>query len=155
MFVCYRNTSDTDLKFIQTIENLEECMINGNIYLTDKETLNILKEIDEINIKTKKNLNRIRVKNGFAKVTRNGRKWNFINTRGELLWKGDEWFALCDDFDNGFARVELNGRAFMIDTKGQLHNLNETKQRTLRLTESEFRKLIKESVRKTLYKRML
>lgn len=66
MFVCYRNTSDTDLKFIQTIENLEECMINGNIYLTDKETLNILKEIDEINIKTKKNLNRIRVKNGFA-----------------------------------------------------------------------------------------
>ena len=93
--------------------------------------------------------------NGFAKVTRNLRKWNFINTRGELLWKGDEWFDWCDDFDNGFARVGLNGRAFMIDTKGQLHNLNETKQRTLRLTESEFRKLIKESVRKTLYKRML
>ena len=66
MFVCYRNTCYMDLKFIQTIENLEECMINGNIYLTDKETLNILKEIDEINIKTKKNLNRIRVKNGFA-----------------------------------------------------------------------------------------
>ena len=88
--------------------------------------------------------------NGFAKVTRNGRKWNFINTRGELLC--NEWFDCCDDFDNGFARVELNGRAFMIDTKGQLHNLNETKQRTLRLTESEFRKLIKESVRKTLYK---
>ena len=91
--------------------------------------------------------------NGFAKVTRNGRKWNFINTRGELLC--NEWFDWCDDFDNGFAKVELNGRAFMIDTKGQLHNLNETKQRTLRLTESEFRKLIKESVRKTLYKRML
>lgn len=89
---------------------------------------------------------------GFAKVKLN-RKWNFINTRGELLC--NEWFAWCDDFDNGFARVELNGRAFMIDTKGQLHNLNETKQRTLRLTESEFRKLIKESVRKTLYKRML
>ena len=91
---------------------------------------------------------------GFAQVKLN-RKWNFINTRGELLWKGDEWFDWCYDFDNGFARVGLNGRAFMIDTKGQLHNLNETKQRTLRLTESEFRKLIKESVRKTLYKRML
>ena len=89
---------------------------------------------------------------GFAKVKLN-RKWNFINTRGELLC--NEWFDWCDDFDNGFAKVELNGRAFMIDTKGQLHNLNETKQRTLRLTESEFRKLIKESVRKTLYKRML
>ena len=38
----------------------------------------------------------------------------------------------------------------MIDTKGQLHNLDESKQRTLRLTESEFRQLIKESVRKTL-----
>ena len=86
---------------------------------------------------------------GFAKVKLYG-KWNFINTRGELLWKGDEWFDWCYDFDNGFARVRLNGRAFMIDTKGQLHNLNETKQRTLRLTESEFRKLIKESVRKTL-----
>ena len=89
---------------------------------------------------------------GFAKVKLN-RKWNFINTRGELLC--NEWFDWCDDFDNGFAKVELNGRAFMIDTKGQLHNLNESKQRTLRLTESEFRKLIKESVRKTLYKRML
>ena len=88
--------------------------------------------------------------NGFAKVRLNG-KCNFINTRGELLWKGNQWFDWCNIFDNGFAKVELNGRAFMIDTKGQLHNLNETKQRTLRLTESEFRKLIKESVRKTLY----
>ncbi len=88
--------------------------------------------------------------NGFVKVELNG-KYNFINTRGELLWKGNEWFDKCSDFDNGFARVRLNGRVFMIDTKGQLHNLNETKQRTLRLTESEFRKLIKESVRKTLY----
>ena len=88
--------------------------------------------------------------NGFAKVKLNG-KWNFINTRGELLWKGNQWFDWCYIFDNGFAKVELNGRLFRIDTKGQLHNLNESKQRTLRLTESEFRKLIKESVRKTLY----
>ena len=86
--------------------------------------------------------------NGFAVVELNG-KWNFINTRGELL--SNQWFDWCYIFDNGFAKVELNGRVFMIDTKGQLHNLNETKQRTLRLTESEFRKLIKESVRKTLY----
>ena len=87
--------------------------------------------------------------NGFAKVKLND-KWNFINTRGELLWKGDEWFDTCFNFNNGFAKVKLNGRTFMIDTKGQLHDVNESMQRTLRLTESEFRKLIKESVRKTL-----
>ena len=87
--------------------------------------------------------------NGFAVVKLNG-KYNFINTRGEFLWKGNEWFDKCSDFYHGFAEVELNGRAFNIDTKGQLHNLNESRQRTLRLTESDFRKLIKESVRKTL-----
>ena len=89
--------------------------------------------------------------NGFAIVQLN-EKYNFINSRGELLWKGDEWFDMCSDFyKKGFAKVELNGRAFRIDTKGQPHNLHESRQRTLRLTESEFRTLIKESVRKTLY----
>ena len=91
-----------------------------------------------------------RFREDFAAVQLND-KYNFINTRGELLWKGDEWFDMCSDFyKKGFAKVELNGRAFRIDTKGQLHNLHESKQRTLRLTESDFRKLIKESVRKTL-----
>ena len=87
--------------------------------------------------------------NGFAAVKLND-KYNFINTRGELLWKGNQWFDDCYNFYDGCAIVKLNGRAFMIDTKGQLHNLNESRQRTLRLTESEFRKLIRESVRKTL-----
>ena len=63
MFVCYRNTSDMDLKFIQTMENLEECMINGKIYLTDRNTLKMLSDIENID---KKDKNRIRVKNGFA-----------------------------------------------------------------------------------------
>ena len=87
--------------------------------------------------------------NGFAAVKLND-KYNFINTRGELLWKGNQWFDDCYNFYDGCAIVKLNGRAFMIDTKGQLHNLHESRQRTLRLTESEFRKLIRESVRKTL-----
>ncbi len=86
--------------------------------------------------------------NGFARVKLND-KCNFINTRGELLC--NQWFDMCFDFSDGFASVRLNGRAFRIDTKGQLHDVNESMQRTLRLTESEFRKLIKESVRKTLY----
>ena len=63
MFVCYRNISDADLKFIQTMENLEECMINGKIYLTDRNTLKMLSDIENID---KKDKNRIRVKNGFA-----------------------------------------------------------------------------------------
>lgn len=63
MFVCYRNTSDTDLKFIQTMENLDECMLNGKIYLTNKDTLKVLSDIDKVD---KKDKNRIRVKNGFA-----------------------------------------------------------------------------------------
>ena len=63
MFVCYRNTSDTDLKFIQTMENLEDCMVNGKIYLTDRNTLKMLSDIENID---KKDKNRIRVKNGFA-----------------------------------------------------------------------------------------
>ena len=85
---------------------------------------------------------------GFAIVELYG-KWNFINTRGELL--SNEWFDMCFGFSDGFASVRLNGRLFRIDNKGRLHNLHESMQRTLRLTESEFRKLIKESVRKTLY----
>ena len=87
---------------------------------------------------------------GIAKVKLNG-KYNFISARGELLWKGNQWFDDVGYFHDSFAEVKLNGRFFRIDTKGQLHNLHESRQRTLRLTESEFRQLIKESVRKTLY----
>ena len=46
MFVCYRNASDIDLKFIQTMENLEDCMVNGKIYLTDRNTLKMLSDIE-------------------------------------------------------------------------------------------------------------
>ena len=35
MFVCYRNTSETGLNFVQTMQNLDDCMVNGKIYLTD------------------------------------------------------------------------------------------------------------------------
>ena len=77
MFVCYRNTSDTDLNFIQTMENLEDCMINGKIYLTDRNTLKILSDIENID---KKDKNRIRVKNGFATL--------------------NDKFFIIDDYDN-------------------------------------------------------
>lgn len=71
VFVCYRNiehpygSQELD-RMQQTVENLDECMINGKIYLTDKDTLKVLSEIDEVNQLVKKNKDRIRVKNGFA-----------------------------------------------------------------------------------------
>lgn len=56
---------------------------------------------------------------GFAKVKVFG-KYNFINTKGELLWKEDE-FDLVWNFYNGFAIVykEGKGRNF-INTNGEL-----------------------------------
>ena len=66
LFVCYRNTSDTELNFVHSMENLDECMLDGKIYLTDKNTLKVLTEINNLNQIAKNNKNRIRVKNGFA-----------------------------------------------------------------------------------------
>ena len=77
LFVCHRNTSDTDLKIIQTMENLDECMINGKIFLTNKNTLKMLSDIESID---KKNKDRIRVKNGFATL--------------------NDKFFIIDDYDN-------------------------------------------------------
>jgi len=62
-FKCFRNISDTDCHFDWSFETLDNCMIDGKIYLTDKSTLKILKEINNVD---KKDKNRIRVKNGFA-----------------------------------------------------------------------------------------
>lgn len=77
MFVCYRNTSDNDLKLIQTMVNLDECMINGKIYLTDRNTLQVLSDVDKVD---KKDKDRIRVKNGFATL--------------------NDKFFIIDDYDN-------------------------------------------------------
>ena len=54
---------------------------------------------------------------GFAKVSLND-KWNFINTKGELL--SERWFDCCDDFHKGFAKVMLNGKWNFISTEGEL-----------------------------------
>lgn len=77
MFICYRNTSDNDLKIIQTMVNLDECTINGKIYLTDRNTLKVLSDVDKVD---KKNKDRIRVKNGFATL--------------------NDKFFIIDDYDN-------------------------------------------------------
>jgi hypothetical protein len=57
---------------------------------------------------------------GFAKVKIFG-KYNFINTKGELLWKGNKWFDNAWSFTNGFARVEIEGRGWnFINPQGEL-----------------------------------
>lgn len=63
VFVCYKNTSECYRNMTQTIENLEDCMIDGKIYLTDKHTLEVLRQINQINKKIK---NKLKAKNGFA-----------------------------------------------------------------------------------------
>lgn len=65
-FICERIIDDDSNKTIQTVENLDDCMINNHIYLTDKDTLTVLNSINEIDEKTRKNKDRIKVKNGFA-----------------------------------------------------------------------------------------
>ena len=66
MFICNRNISTNDCEFKCTVENLDDCMIDGIIYLTDSQTLKLLTDINDYNDRHKKDKNRIRVKNGFA-----------------------------------------------------------------------------------------
>ena len=99
---------------------------------------------------------------GFATVELNGKR-SFINTKGELIDDGNLWFDNVWGFDEGFARVELNEEFYYIkilsnnevqfyDYKTKkpipspLTNQNESKRKMigLRITESQYRKLIKE-----------
>ena len=99
---------------------------------------------------------------GFAKVGLNG-KYSFINTKGELISNGNLWFDDVSFFQYGFAKVELNEKFYYIkilsnnevqfydyNTKqpipSPLNNQNESKRKMigLRITESQYRKLLKE-----------
>ena len=57
---------------------------------------------------------------GFARVYKKGKGWNFINTNGELLWKEDKWFDNVKSFYNGFASVKYKGYWYKLNTKGEL-----------------------------------
>ena len=54
---------------------------------------------------------------GFAVARLNG-KYNFINTKGQLL--SNQWFDDVGNFNEEFAAVELNGKRNFINTEGQL-----------------------------------
>lgn len=56
---------------------------------------------------------------GFARVQRGDRLYNFINKDGKLLSK--EWFDFVDDFKDGFAVVKrTNGEQAKINKSGKL-----------------------------------
>ena len=101
-------------------------------------------------------------KEGFTAVKLNG-KYSFINTKGELIGNGNLWFNDVEDFNEGLAIVRLNGKYYVIkilsnnkvqfyDCKTQepipspLSNQNESKRKMigLRITESQYRMLLKE-----------
>ena len=103
-----------------------------------------------------------RFKEGLAAVKLNG-KWSFINTKGELIGNGNLWFDDVWRFKEWLARVELNEEFYYIkilsnnevqfyDYKTKkpipspLTNQNESKRKMigLRITESQYRKLLKE-----------
>ena len=57
--------------------------------------------------------------NGFARVQRGDKLYNFIDKQGNILL--DDWFMWVDDFHEGFARVQrTNDELNFIDTKGNI-----------------------------------
>src|SRR5574344_2110471 len=58
--------------------------------------------------------------NGFAIVRLDRIGWNFLKPDGTLLWPGDTWFDECDDFQNGFARVQYKREWCRLTQSGDL-----------------------------------
>ena len=99
---------------------------------------------------------------GLARVRLNG-KYSFINTKGELIGNGNAWFDDVGGSMDGLRGVKLNEEFYLIkilsnnevqfydpETKkpipSPLNNQNESKRKMigLRITESQYRKLLKE-----------
>ena len=96
-------------------------------------------------------------------IVRLNRKYSFINTNGELIGDSNLWFDDASFFQYGFAKVDLNEKFYYIkilsnnkvqfydyNTKqpipSPLTNQNESKRKLigLRITEAQYRKLLKE-----------
>ena len=59
--------------------------------------------------------------NGYTRVYVYGRGGNWIDTKGELVWKGEEWFDYVGYFSEGFASVKLDGKGWnIINPQGEL-----------------------------------
>lgn len=122
IFICQKY--DDGNKLTQSIENLDECMINGNIYLTDGKTLNLLKDINKVNNKLRKNKNKLKVKNGFATlndklfvideyVEKYGLEDNIINVKKA---SNGEWHYFFYPYDNNGKSMEWNNISFKLSS---------------------------------------
>ena len=121
---------------------------------------NFINEQGELVWKEDKWFDKVHIfKNGFAEVYIESRGWNFINTQGELLWKEDKWFEANGSFYNGFAIVIYNGTQYNLNTNGELIDdngnrvnieLQESKRRVIRLTESDIHKLVIKTLKEYL-----
>jgi hypothetical protein len=97
---------------------------------------------------------------GFASVKIVGKGYNFINTKGELLWKEDNWFDYAWSFHNGLAEVEYKGNSYILNKKGELYDedgnrvnisIQESKSGVIRLTESDIHNLVIKTLKEYLY----
>ena len=101
-------------------------------------------------------------KEGFA-IVRLNRKYSFINSKGELIGNGNAWFDDVGGSMDGLRGVKLNEEFYLIKILSNnevqfydpetlkpipspLNNQNESKRKMigLRITESQYRKLLKE-----------
>lgn len=57
------------------------------------------------------------IKGGFMDGPEAMGRYNYINTRGELI--GEDWYRSASDFKGGVAKVERDGRSYLIDRSGR------------------------------------
>ena len=92
------NVAATEITILEEI-NIDEC-IKTTKWWKNENVLDLLYWSD-----------------GFARVQREDRLWNFIDKKGNYLFK--EWFYWLGNFKEGFARVaRTNGEWNFIDKKG-------------------------------------
>ena len=62
---------------------------------------------------------------GFIRIKNDGR-YGFIDTNGNLVGNEIKWFDNAKDFnENGLALCELNGNTYTLDSKGELHRIEQ------------------------------
>ena len=64
-------------------------------------------------------------KNEFTRIKNDGR-YGFIDANGNLVGNEIKWFDNAKDFnENGLALCELNGNTYTLDSKGELHRIEQ------------------------------
>ena len=135
-----RNFNETfkssNIKLNDILNKVEERLLNGEgvydvfdeIYKTTNKEFFIVKKYEFyniLNIKTKQLISPNMWSDSFIYydkewnlfTNKKYKKFNFVNTKGELISK--EYFDNAFDFRNGVAAIQLNGKWNWINTKGE------------------------------------